>query len=340
VSLPGNPIVTETTCAGSSTTCERRCRNPLYAQANPETCVTVTVESLRIEPEDGETTVDRRAVLRVVATFNSGAEVDVTSYADVSTETDALAEYLGDGVVKGVAEGVLWIDASYGGVSARGTLTVAESGCEAEGSRDVVLVLDTTVLGDFAPTSDIGDPYWAPVGETNSLHLKFIADAIQQSLSLKSTLDADDVGGDRIAVVYTGPSGPVTLSDWTDTVVDVSIPGYQGAKVGHAMDEAETLLGSARSAATKIMVVVTGGAETSCNPSISAAAASAIAAGFTVAILTPVQAASDRVSACSNPTKTYAYLQDAASDSAFFGGATNATVGATANQLIRTLCGD
>lgn len=348
MNLPGSIVATEGSCAvsGTSTDCytsqELLCFNPCYALAHEDACGAVTVTALRLEPEDSEVATGRRCVVRVVATFSNGREADVTQEAELDTENDSVAAYLDDGMVRGVAAGSCWIEATWGGRSCRGTVTVAAGSTAV---LDMVLVLDTRVLAELGGVhtrSDAGfDSYYLPTPVAYSEGLAYLARAAQGALALTTTLDPDESGGDRVAIVATGPSGTLAVSGWSTSLVDVELTALQGGRVGKAIEAAETLMDSARSTANKAILVVTSGQESACNPSLSVSAASAINAGSKLAIVSPIAADTTIEAACSSGTPLFEYLQAATSQTCLFvGGAVNATVALKIHQAVRGFLGE
>lgn len=358
MSLPGSVELTQaTSCATSPATggaCltdqETLCLDPFYALANPDACTEISVSALRLEPADIETVVGRRACTRVIATFSNGKEADVTDLAEIDTESDDTAEHLGDGVVQGRAAGEVWVEATWNGFAARGTATVNAADCRNTTAFDVVLVLDTNVVAGFEPVAvtlngaTVVDAYWRPTPAAGtdwefSERLRSIARAFQVSLSLKNTWDTTDTGNDRIAILATGPRGVLEISGWTDTVVDVQVNSLLGGQCGKALVAAQALHAAGRSSATKLVVLVTTGAETSCNPSIAVAAGDLDTAGIKVAIVTPTASNSTMVSGCNNPTLVFAYLLGSCTaDDLFKAGATNANVLGKMGDVIGSAC--
>lgn len=348
MSLPGAVTLTEGSCGSSAssgecyTNQELLCFNPCYALTHEDACGNVTVTALRLEPEDSEVATGRRCAVRVVATFSNGREADVSQEAVIDTENDSVAAYLDRGLVRGVAAGSCWIEATWGGRTCRGTVTVATG---STATLDLVLVLDTMVLAELGSVntrSDAGvDSYYLPTPVNYSEGLAYLARAAQGALAVTTALDPDEAGGDRVAIVATGPTGTLSVSGWSTSLVEVELAALQGGRVGKAVEAAETLLESARTTANKAVLVLTSGLEAACNPSLDSAAGSAVNAGAKLAIVSPVAADTTIEAACSSGTLLFSYLQGVTSQPCLcLGGAVNSTVAVKLHQAVRGFLGE
>lgn len=327
-----------TTSGSSSGACSNdSCENPLYAIDHQDTCGSLTVVSLRLEPENARVPAGRKCLIRTVAVFSDGQEANVTTEASYAVEDEDIAEHVDDGVFLGHEVGVIWVEAVWRGVSTRGTLTVFDGTCVNAQPWDVVIVIDNAIGCYLLPNSPqmsystipgaytkVPHRYWYRPGQ-NIRSIDLFDDqviALQLAMSLKNTFEPTDPGNDRVAIVNTGDGLPYVHTAWTDTMVvsgiDVSAP-LADCKLGVAFQKAQQLFAAGRADARKLMVVYTHGAESSCAPPARSVAYALQAAGVEVAIITPVSTASDARSVCSYPQRVFENLEDMASPCLFFG---------------------
>ena len=365
MSIPGAVSINEysTESADSSECSVDSCRNPLWAISNPGSCdVVPTLTGVRVEPESISIVAGRRGHIRIVAEFSNGSEADVTESGMLVSGDESTAEVASSsgGVVRGVVAGETWVDGVYQGYMARSTVTVLASTDVASVDWDVVFVLDLSVenlqisskslpanqsrfLRQYS-WSYLLSPgiYWRAfraIGDGISIDVfDDLVKQAQLSLSLHNEWD-DDAGEDRFALVVTGDGNPYTYRTWTDTYADALFPyAYSDCALGDAMERAQTLLASARTASRKLVVVVTAGGETSCSPPAKTVATAIKTAGNKVAVITPLDSVGRTgttiYSACSYPQTAYANLQEMASPGCFFGGRTWATMSSAFSRVL------
>lgn len=364
--IPGSVEITEYACdpvATDSTCSVDPCRNPLWAIDHPDDCDAVTLTAVRTEPENISIVAGRRGHVRVVAEFSNGSEADVTDAASLTAEDTGVAEVVSasDGVVRGLAAGEAYVDGAYGGYTARTTVSVLDSTDVDSVSWDVVFVLDLSaanhVISSRSLTADasrvvrsfsgseavVPGYYWQalrPIGDGASIDvLDDLLKQAQLSLSLTNDWD-DDPGDDRFALVVTGDGHPYTYQGWTDTYITAPFAyAFSDCALGDAMEQAQALIGTARTASRKMVVVFTAGTETSCAPSAkSVATAIKAVVGNKVAVVTPLESVSRTgttiYSACSFPQTSYDNLQETASPGCFFGGRLWADVAAAFGPIL------
>lgn len=366
-SLPGSVDLTEYACdpvATDSTCTSDPCRNPLWAIDHPDDCDNApTLTGVRTEPENISIVAGRRGHIRVVAEFSNGTEADVTDAASLVVEDTGVAEVVSeaDGVVRGLVVGEAWVDGAYGGYTARSTVTVLDSTDVDSVSWDVVFVLDLSAANHVISSrsltatqsrvvrtfsgSELTAPgfYWRsnrPIGDGASIDvLDDLVKQAQLSLSLTNDWD-DDEGNDRFALVVTGDGHPYVSSSWSSAYIEAPFAyAYSDCALGDAMERAQTLLASARTASRKLVVVFSAGTETSCAPPAKTVATAIKAVvDDKVAVITPLEAVSRTgtaiYSACSFPQTAYANLQEAASPGCFYGGRAWADVAAAFSQIL------
>ncbi len=365
MSLPGSAILTDYACdpvATDSTCSVSACRNPLWAIDHPDDCDAPTVTGVRTEPENISIVAGRRGHVRVVAEFSNGTEADVTDIASLVAEDTGVAEVVSQsaGVVRGLVAGEAWVDGAFGGFTARSTVSVLDSADVDSVTWDVVFVLDLSaanhVISSRSLTADqsrvvrtfsgseIAVPgyYWQanrPIGDGASIDV--LDDLVKQAqlpLSLTNDWD-DDEGADRFALVVTGDGHPYVYQSWTDAYTEAPFAyAYADCALGDAMERAQTLLASARTASRKLVVVFSAGTETSCSPPAKTVATAIKTAGHKVAVVTPLEAVSRTgttlYSACSYPQTAYDNLQETASPGCFKGGRLWADVSAAFSQIL------
>lgn len=354
MALPGTSIVTTYSCpstsggssgGGSCPTVTSQCVDPFYAIANTTECGAVAVTALRVEPSGLDIVAGRLGKVRVIATFSTGQEADVTDEARVYTQNDEIAEYVRDGVVKANVEGAVWLEGLWEGLSARGTVTVTEEACVAAQGWDVCVVLDQSVGTAFLPYRRPGlDPeqlYVRRVPLANRVdYFDEILLSLQLSMSLANEWQPEDPGADRISIVLTSDGEPTVAQGWTNSLTVLASTGeYSEARVGKALQRAQYLMTSARPAARKMVVLITNGGEWGCNPTSLSVALQLQAAGVAVAVVTPVSANNGFFSACSYPQSAFAYLQSCASPCLFYGGLTFGGLTNALGDIQREQCG-
>lgn len=365
MSLPGTVTIAELRCdpvATDSTCTVDLCRNPLWAIDHPDDCTAPTLTAVRTEPENISIVAGRRGHVRVVAEFSNGAEADVTDAASLIAEDTGVAEVVSeaDGVVRGLAAGEAYVDGAYGGFTARTTVSVLDSTDVDSVSWDVVFILDLAAANHVLSSrsqvaaasrvtqsfsgSEMTVPgyYWRalrPIGDGASIDV--FDDLLKQAqlpLSLANDWD-DDPGDDRFALVVTGDGNPYTYQGWTDTYMTAPFAfAHADCALGDAMELAEALLGTARPASRKLVVVFTAGSETSCSPSAKSVATTIKAAGNKVSVVTPLESVSRTgtaiYSACSYPQLAYDNLQEMSSPGCFSGGRAWANVAAAFGPIL------
>lgn len=365
-SLPGSvditeyacdPVVTESTCSVDL------CRNPLWAIDHPDDCTAPTLTAVRTEPESISIVAGRRGHVRVVAEFSNGTEADVTADASLVAEDTGVAEVVSasDGVVRGLVAGEAFVDGAYGGYTARTTVSVLDSTDVDSVTWDVVFVLDfsaanhvmasrsltaaqSRVVRSFSGSEMVVPGYYwqalRPIGDGASIDV--LDDLLKQAqlpLSLSNDWD-DDEGADRFALVVTGDGHPYTYSSWSSEYLTAPFAyAFPDCALGDAMELAQALIASARTASRKLVVVFTAGGETSCSPSAkSVATAIKAVVGNKVAIVTPLESVSRTgttlYSACSYPQTSYDNLQEMASPGCFMGGRLWADVSAAFGPIL------
>ena len=366
MSLPGSVEITEYACdpvATESTCSVDLCRNPLWAIDHPDDCTAPTLTAVRTEPESISIVAGRRGHIRVVAEFSNGTEADVTDDASLVAEDTGVAEVVSEseGVVRGLVAGEAFVDGAYGGYTARTTVSVLDSTDVDSVTWDVVFVLDLSaanhvmasrsltatasrVVRSFSGSEMVVPGYYwqvlRPIGDGASIDV--FDDLLKQAqlpLSLSNDWD-DDPGDDRFALVVTGDGHPYVYQGWTDTYITAPFAtAHADCALGDAMELAQTLIGTARTASRKLVVVFTAGTETSCSPSAkSVATAIKAVVGNKVAVVTPLEAVSRTgttlYSACSYPQTAYANLQESASPGCFYGGRLWADVAAAFGPIL------
>lgn len=139
--------------------------------------------------------------------------------------------------------------------------------------------------------------------------------ALMLGMSLKNPWDSD-AGTDRISVVVTGEGSPRVAVTWTDTVPSVTglCQATTDSRLGESLRAARTMLNSARSGATKLVVLLTSGSESACSPSARTAATELTDAGILVAVSTPLHTGMPWVmySPCTYPEQMLDYLESLA----------------------------
>ncbi len=351
MSLPGTVTITTYGCSTTGSASESSgscssdpCVDPFYALANPTEC-DVTVAALRIEPTTVDIVAGRLGKIRVIATFSSGQEADITDEARVYTQNDEIAEYVSDGVLKANVEGAVWVEGIWEGLSARGTVTVTEEACVGAQGWDVCVVLDQSVGTAYLPYRRPGlDPeqlYLRRVPLDNRVdYFDEILLSLQLSMSLQNEYQPDDPGNDRISIVLTSDGEPTVAQGWTSALTVLASHGqYSEARVGRALQRAQYLMTSARTTARKLVVLITNGGEWGCNPTALSVALQLQTAGIAVAVVTPVSANNGFFSACSYPQSAFAYLQSCASPCLFYGGLTFAGLTNALGDIQREQCG-
>lgn len=347
-SMPGCVTLTEWTCPEdtSDTACDRSCRNPFYAMDNPDECDAPTVASVRVEPATIPVTVGRRTIYRVVATFSDGRQGDVTSEATAVVQDSAVASLLAKGILSGDGAGTTSLTVSWKGRSAVGVIAAAASACTDE-TFDVVFVLDQAVASYWMATRP-GAPgcgvYWRR-SQGNSDYMAEYGTAalsLMLGLSLKNVWD-DEVGNDRVALVVTGDGSPRMVSTWSDTVLPVSslCAATTNSKLGEALRIAKSLMLSARSGSTKLVVLLTVGSESSCSPSAATVAAELADAGVLLAAVTPLNDSAPWLvySPCTYPALAEAYLEGLATAGLYFEDPLGLDCTASLAVLRSTICG-
>lgn len=332
MSLPGNDTLT--TYGGCSTTsvttgCTAStspCLDPFYAMDHPEACDATTVTALRVEPSQLGIVKGRQGKVRVIASFSSGQEADVTDETRLYSQTDEIAMVATGGIIQGKAEGSAWVEGIWNGYSARASVTVTDVPCVSAVNWDVCVVLDQSVGNAYfpfrRPGSDPEQLYVRRVPLVNRVdYFDELILSLQLSLSLVNEYQPTDPGNDRVSIVLTGDGDPVVVQGWTNHMTVVAAAGaYSDARVGRALQRAQYLMLSARSSTRKLVVLVTNGGEWGCNPTALSVALQLQQAGVMVAVLTPVAANSGFYSACSYPQSAFDYLQSCASSCMFYGG--------------------
>lgn len=328
--LPGCVTLTEYTCPttdpAEELACSQACQNPFYAMDNPDTCDAPTVTSLRIEPATVRAGVGRRGVYRVVAVFSDGRQGDVTGEATPVIADGAVASFLVNGIVGGVAAGSTTLTAAWKGKTATATLSVFASTCAADQTWDVVFVLDQAVASYWfasRPSAPGCGMYWRRTAGRSDYVAEYgtAALALMLGMSLKNPWD-DDAGTDRISVVVTGEGSPRVAVTWTDTVPAVTglCQATTDSRLGDSLRAARTMLNSARSGATKLVVLLTSGSESACSPSARTAATELTDAGILVAVSTPLHTGMPWVmySPCTYPEQMLDYLESLATTGLVF----------------------
>ena len=368
MAIPGSSELSSVTCAttdgsGGGTTggvttgggfCpDAACDNPLYRYDHQDDCGAMTLVSLRLEPSSIAVPKNRVGVVRVVAKFSTGQEADVTLESTVNTADTSTAEYQGGGAVYGAEQGITTIRGVWKGRTADGTVTVTDSACQSAVPWDVVFVLDQSVGNYFFRTARSTPGFGAyfqrytpNVSPYIDIYDWFIL-SMQMGMDMTSQWNPGATGNDRVAIILTGDGTPTILpgaggSTWSSSVRTTTAVGIQGAsRLGRAIEMARQTLGTARTEARKMIVVLTHAGETDCNPPASAECSAAKADGYEVAIVTPVAASTvEFYSACSYPLSVFQYLQSCSSPCLFFGGHLQwwSASSALAN-ILQTACG-
>ena len=310
-----------------------------------DSCDTVTVTALRVEPAGLGIVMGRLGKVRVIATFSTGQEADVTDEARVYSQNDEIAAYLSEGVVQANAEGAVWLEGIWEGYSARATVTVTDEVCVGATGWDVCFVLDQSVGTAFLPFRRPGqDPeqlYIRRVPLENRVdYFDEVLLSMQLALSLTNEYQPSDPGADRVSIVLTGDGEPTVAQNWTNALTVLASTGtYQDTRLGRALQRAQYLMLSARPAARKLVVVVTNGGEWGCNPTALSVALQLQEAGVLVAMVTPVAANGGFFSACSYPQSAYDYLQSCASPCLFYGGLSFGALTNALGDIQREACG-
>lgn len=351
-SLPGTSTITTYGCPTDTGTSDGSvpcgsdaCVDPFYAMDHADSCDAVTVTSLRVEPTGLGIVMGRLGKVRVIATFSTGQEADVTDEARVYSQNDEIAAYLSEGVVQANAEGAVWLEGIWEGYSARATVTVTDEVCVGATGWDVCFVLDQSVGTAFLPFRRPGqDPeqlYIRRVPLENRVdYFDEVLLSMQLALSLTNEYQPSDPGADRVSIVLTGDGEPTVAQNWTNALTVLASTGtYQDTRLGRALQRAQYLMLSARPAARKLVVVVTNGGEWGCNPTALSVALQLQEAGVLVAMVTPVAANGGFFSACSYPQSAYDYLQSCASPCLFYGGLSFGALTNALGDIQREACG-
>jgi len=326
-SLPGCVTLTEWPCeTEEDDACViNSCDNPFFAIENQDDCGALTVTSVRVEPASLQVAEGRRGLFRVVAVFSDGREGDVTASADLQMQDSTIASILTPGVVGGLNADTTVLNVAWKGLTASAVVEVTENSCSGI-SWDVVLVMDQATAAFWfssRPYAAGCGIYWRPSSGSSGYVAEYgsAALALMLAMSLKNPWDSD-AGGDRIAIVVTGDGEPVVYTTWTDTIP--SVTGLCQMKVdsrlGEALEVAQSVLESARSDASKMVVLYTAGSEAGCSPSARSMMNSLGGDNVFRAVVTPVNISMPwtMFSPCTYPETAYDYLESLPTSGLFF----------------------
>ena len=352
-SVPGQVVIdqcVETSTGQCGDDWYSSCRNPLYALDHPTECGLLTVASIALDPGLVSIAEERSGAVRVIATFSDGRTADVTGESSIATSDTSVSRSLGGGILTGEAVGQAVLTASWRSKLAQGQVVVFDNVCVQSQPWDVVVVADEgMVYGSINRASVTGGVVRAFKRLPSNARFGYSAALLSLQLSMDLLDPGDYVAGEG----WDGSTTPMGLggaragndriwagrwSQYVESTPNV-VAGAEGDTGAQLMKAFEIHQGG-RVDARKIVVLLSTGGETICNPGISAACAALRNADIEVVVITPLRSTDPVYNACASDQSTlvtaHSVLADSASsDCLFF----DAAKGDVYGQVMRIVCG-
>lgn len=324
------------------------CRNPLYALDNPGECGLLTVSSISIDPGLVSIAEERSGAIRVIATFSDGRTADVTGESDIATSDITVSRSLGGGILTGEKVGQAVLTASWKSKLAQGQVRVFDNVCVQSQPWDVVVVADEGMVFSSIYRASKNGPVRADKRMPSNARFGYSARIMALQLSMDLLDPGDFVAGEG----WDGSTIPMGLGGsrvgrdriwagrWTQYVAyDPNVAGDEGDTGAKLMRAFEIHQGG-RVDARKLVVLLSTGGETACNPGIAAACAALRNADIEVVVITPLRSTDPVYNACASTQSTlvtaHSVLSDAASSPCLF---FDAAKGDVYGQVLRIVCG-